>query len=167
MTILLAGRISAGCSPPGLARLSSADAVDHFHRDRAECGVQGRVAARPWTTEATNDGRGGVGMFVNGHTLTFGRARTHHTHGRPMMVFAVAHNFMARDRRLVAVDRDGWPHVGASSIGSDGDPCWVLDLIDCEFPLPPDRIRGFQVQFRPYEEKEIRGIARKPRPDGK
>ena len=43
----------------------------------------------------------------------------------------------------------------------------MIDLIDAEFDLPPDRIKEFQVQFRPFEEAEIKGIALKPRPDGK
>jgi hypothetical protein len=83
-----------------------------------------------------------------------------------MTVFAVAHNFMGRDRRLVAIDRDGRTHVGQPSSGSDGDPRWVLDIIDAEFNLPPERIKVFHVQFRPYEEKEIPSIALNPKTGG-
>jgi RNA polymerase sigma factor (sigma-70 family) len=137
-----------------------------FPSDQADCSVQVRVAGGAWTTEVSNDGGGGVGTFVDGHKFSFGKARAFAAYGRPMTVFAVAHNFLGRDRRLVAVDRDGKSYVGQSSMGSDGDPKWVLDLIDCEFPLPPDRIKEFQVQFRPYEEAEIRGIALKPRAAG-
>jgi RNA polymerase sigma factor (sigma-70 family) len=137
-----------------------------FARDQGKCGVRVRVASGPWTTEAKNDGRGGVGLFANGHKFSFGKARAYWSRGQSMTVFAVAHNFLGRDRRLVAIDRDGKPYVGQSSLGSDGDPKWMLDLIDCEFPLPPDRIKEFQVQFRPYEEAEIRGIALKPRAAG-
>ena len=54
-------------------------------------------------------------------------------------------------------------HPPVYSIGSDGDPRWVIDLIDAEFDVPPDRIKEFQVQFRPYEETEIKGIALDPR----
>jgi RNA polymerase sigma factor (sigma-70 family) len=137
-----------------------------FDRDRAECGVQVRVAAGPWTTEARNDGGGGVGMFVNGHKFSFGKARPYQSRGRDMTVFAVAHNFMGRDRRLVAIDRDGKTYVGQPSAGSDGDPRWVLDIIDAEFSLPPEQIKEFHVQFRPYEEKEIPGVALHPKTGG-
>ena len=103
-------------------------------------------------------------MFVNGHKFSFGKARPYTAYGRSMTVFAVAHNFFGQDRRLVAVDRDGKSHPAVSySIGSDGDKKWVIDLIDAEFSLPPDQIREYQVQFRPFEEAEIKDIALNPR----
>ena len=104
-----------------------------------------------------------MGQFVNGHKYSFGKARPYTGRGREMTVFSVAHNFFGQDRRLVAVDRDGRPHPAASySAGSDGDKRWVIDLIDAEFPLPPDQIREYQVQFRPIEEAEIKDIALNP-----
>jgi len=118
------------------------------------------VAAGPWKTEVSNDGRGGTGTFVNGHKFSFGEARPYTAHGRPMTVFAVAHNFFGQDRRLVAVDRDGKAHLAVHySAGSDGDPKWVIDIIDGEFALPPDQIQEYQVQFRPFELAEIKDIA--------
>jgi hypothetical protein len=132
----------------------------------ANCALNVRVASGAWTTEASDEGRGGIGAFVNGHKFSFGRARSYSEGGRPMTVFAVAHNFLGRDRRLVAVDRQGKIHVGSPSMGSDGDPRWVLDLIDAEFDLPRDQIQEFRVQFRPYEETEITGIALEPRSGG-
>src|SRR5262249_53193681 len=72
-----------------------------FPANRSECGVQIRVAAGPWTTEVSDNGRGGVGQFVNGHKFCFGRARAFSDRGQPMTVFSVAHNFLGRDRRLV------------------------------------------------------------------
>ena len=100
----------------------------------------------------SNDGKGGTGMFVNGHKFSFGKARPLAAHGRSMTVFAVAHNFFGQDRRFVAVDRDGKPHAAVQySAGSDGDKKWVIDLIDAEFDLPPDQIKEFQVQFRPID----------------
>jgi hypothetical protein len=138
-----------------------------FPRDRADCAVRVRFAGGPWTTEVSNDGRGGVGQFVNGHKFSFGKARPYTAHGRSMTVFAVAHNFFGQDRRLVAIDREGRMHPGAPSSGSDGDPRWVVDLIDAEFPLPPDQIKEYQVQFRPFELAEIPGIALNPRPAGR
>jgi RNA polymerase sigma factor (sigma-70 family) len=138
-----------------------------FRPDRADCAVRARFAGGPWTTEVSNDGRGGVGQFVNGHKFSFGKARPYSAHGRSMTVFAVAHNFFGQDRRLVAIDREGRIHPGAPSSGSDGDPKWVVDLIDAEFPVPPDSIQEYQVQFRPIELAEIQGIALNPRPAGK
>ena len=85
-----------------------------------------------------------------------------------MTAFAVAHNFFGQDRRIVAVDRDG-KRIPPSiySAGSDGDPRWVIDLIDAEFDLPPDQIKEYQVQFRPFELAEIKDIALNPRTTGK
>jgi len=131
-----------------------------FHRGRANCGVLAKLAAGAWKTEVSNDGRGGTGRFVNGHKFSFGKARAYTAYGRSMTVFAVAHNFFGQDRRLVAVDHDGKAHPAVSySAGSDGDKRWVIDIIDGEFSLPPDQIREYQVQFRPFEEAEIKDIA--------
>ena len=135
---------------------------------RSGCGIRARLADGPWKTEVSNDGRGGVGMFVNGHKYAFGKARPYTAYGRSMTVFAVAHNFFGQDRRIVAVARDGesFPAMHYSA-GSDGDPKWVIDIIDGEFPLPPDQIKEFQVQFRPIEIIEIKGIALQPPPGRK
>jgi RNA polymerase sigma factor (sigma-70 family) len=138
-----------------------------FHRDQAACGVEARVAAGAWKTEVSNDGRGGTGMFVNGHKFSFGKARPGTSHGRPVTVFAVAHNFFEQDRRLVAIDTESKAHPAVSySVGSDGDKRWVIDLIDGEFDVPTDRIREYQVQFRPFEAAEIKNIPLNPRPAG-
>jgi hypothetical protein len=137
-----------------------------FEPEPADCGVEVRVATGSWKTEASNDGGGGVGMFVNGHKFCFGKARTYQAYGRSLTAIAVAHNFLGKDRRLVAFDRKGERHPSIYSTGSDGDPRWVIDQIDAEFDLPPDRIKEYQVQFRPYEEAVIRGIALKPRSGG-
>ena len=139
-----------------------------FEGGRSECGVQARLADGPWKTEVSNDGKGGVGTFVNGHKFTFGKARPYSAYSRSMTVFAVAHNFFGQDRRIVAVDRDGEPNPAIHySAGSDGDPKWVIDIIDGEFELPPDQIKEFQVQFRPIELVDIKGIALRPRPGSK
>jgi RNA polymerase sigma factor (sigma-70 family) len=140
-----------------------------YPRDQSDCEIKARTATGPWKTEVSNDGKGGVGQFVNGHKFSFGKARAVTEHGRPMTNFSVAHNFFGQDRRLVAIDRDGSPHAAVSySVGSDGDKKWVIDLIDAEFSLPPEQIKEYQVQFRPIEEAEIGAIALNPRPsDGK
>ena len=136
-----------------------------FPRDRADCGIKTRVAAGAWKTEVSNDGRGGIGQFVNGHKFSFGKARPVTAYGRSMTNFSVAHNFFGQDRRLVAIDRDDMPHAADSySVGSDGDKKWVIDLIDAEFSLPPEQIKEYQVQFRPIEVAEIGAIALNPSP---
>ena len=135
-----------------------------FRRDRADCAVKAKVAAGAWTTEASNDGRGGTGSFVNGHKFDWGKARPYTAYsGRSLTAIAVAHNYLGQDRRLVAVDRDGEIHASVYSSGSSGDKSIVLDQIDAEFLLPPERIKQFQVQFRPFEEVEIKDIALNPR----
>ena len=131
---------------------------------RATTEVKVRLAAGSWKTEVSDNGRGGRGCFVNGHKFAFGKARLSEVRGQPMTVYAVAHNYFDQDRRLLAIDRDGKSHPAVSySGGSDGDPKWVIDLIDGEFDVPPDRIKEFQVQFRPFEIAEIKDIALNPR----
>jgi hypothetical protein len=135
-----------------------------FARDKSDCEVRARVAAGTWHTEVTNDGKGGTGMFVNGHKFAFGKARAFSKNGREMTVFAVAHNFFEQDRRLVAIDHDGKPHPAvAYSAASDGDKKWVIDIIDGEFDVPPQEIKEFHVQFRPIDETLIKDIALNPR----
>ena len=40
-------------------------------------------------------------------------------------------------------------------------------MLDAEFALPPEQIREYRVQSRPFERAEIKDIALKPRPAGK
>ena len=80
-----------------------------------------------------------------------------------MTAIAVAHNYLGMDRRLVAVDHDGKAHPSYYSTGSSGDKSIVVDQIDAEFPLPPEQIKEFQVQFRPFQEAQIKNIALNPR----
>ena len=72
---------------------------------------------------------------------------------------AVAHNIVDRDNRIVAVDRQGKEHTCIYSSGGGGE---ILSLLDAEFVLPPDQIREFRVQSRPFERAEITNIALKP-----
>ena len=139
-----------------------------FDAGRNECEVKARFASGGWTTETSNSGGGGVGTFVNGHKYAFGKARPFTANGRPMTVFAVAHNFFGQDRRMVAVDRTGRSHPAVSySAGSDGDQRWVIDLIDAEFDVPLEQIKEFQIQFRPFKEVLIKKISLDPRGAGK
>jgi hypothetical protein len=66
------------------------------------------------------------------------------------------------DRRLVAVDHNGDAHPSFYSSGSSGDKSIVVDQIDAEFLLPPEQIKEYQVQFRPFEEIQLKGILLNP-----
>ena len=135
-----------------------------FRSDQADCEVQARLAAGAWKTEASNDGRGGTGMFVNGHKFAFGKARPYAAYGRSLTVIAVAHNFFGQDRRLVAVDRDGnSSRLQSTRPGRTATQHGCSTMIDAEFALPPDQIKEYQVQFRPFEEAVISKIALRPR----
>ena len=50
---------------------------------------------------------------------------------------------------------------------SSGSRREVLSMLDAEFAIPPDQIREFRVQSRPFDRAEIKDIALKPRPAGK
>ena len=129
-----------------------------FRRDLADCEVKVRLAAGSWKTEVSNDGSGGSGVFVNGHKFSFGKARPLTEHGRPMTVFAVAHNFFGQDRRLVAIDRDGKWHAAVSySLGSDGDPKWLVDLIDAEIPVASGSDQGIPGSVPPVRTRRDQG----------
>src|SRR5262249_27904448 len=70
---------------------------------------------------------------------------------------AVGHNIPNTDKRLVAVDYNGARHIGVHSIAP-----FVLYpknfLLDAEFDLPPDRIKEYEVQTRPFEQVLISEI---------
>ena len=122
-----------------------------------------RVPGRP----RLNDGRGRQRhVLVNGHKFCFGKARAYQATAVDDG-FAVAHNFFGQDLRIVAVDRDGKTHpCGHTRPGRTG-PTGCSTCIDAEFDLlPPDRIKEYQVQFRPFEQAEIKDIALKPRTSG-
>jgi RNA polymerase sigma factor (sigma-70 family) len=134
--------------------------VVSLRRDRETCEVKVKLAGGAWTTDASNDGRGGTGFIQNGHKFDWGKAREYAAHGRSMTAIAVAHNVIGRDRRLIAIDRDGETHPAVYSSGLSGE---VLCILDAEFPLPPDRIKEYQFQSRPFENALIPGIALRPR----
>jgi RNA polymerase sigma factor (sigma-70 family) len=137
-----------------------------FPNDLADCGVQARIAAGDWTTEASGDGAGKSSVLSNRYQFHFGMARPHTRDGRPGTAIAVAQNIFGRERRLVAIDRDGQTHTPVSLLGG-GDGGEVLTLLDAEFLLPPDQIASYEVQSRPFERAEIKDIALNPRAAGK
>ncbi|QEH38762.1 ECF RNA polymerase sigma factor SigE [Aquisphaera giovannonii] len=137
-----------------------------FTHGQEEAAVQARVAGGDWKTEVTNDGKGGARAVRERPQAPLRRGRPFAVQGRPGTAFAVAHDAFDRARRIVAIGPEGNPHPAERySMGPDGDPKWVIDLIDAEIPLPPDQIREYQVRLRPFEQAELRGIAPHPRPD--
>ncbi len=126
-----------------------------FALDRSECEVAARLAAGAWVTAASDAGLGGVGLVRNGQKFDFGKARPYAANGRSGTAIAVGHNISGKDKRLVAVDQTGTLHVGVHSIAPSGEGnC----LLDAEFDMPPDSIKEFQVQYRPFEQLLIPGI---------
>jgi hypothetical protein len=136
-----------------------------FRRDQAESEVQARIAAGPWTTEASNDGRGGTGFIQHGYKFDWGKARAYQAYGRSLTAISVAQNILGRDRRLIAIDRDGKTHTTVYSSGSGGGGD-VLTLLDAEFLLPPEQIQEYRFQSRPFEQTEIKAVALNPRAIG-
>ena len=74
---------------------------------------------------------------------------------------SVTHNIQDKSVRLVAVDGDG-KELPAEIRSGTG----VKDFqqIVVEFDQPPEQIKEFRLQTRPYEEVEIPGIALELRP---
>ncbi len=62
--------------------------------------------------------------------------------------------------RIIALDGDRQEHPGGirQSLGVKN-----FQQIKVEFDLPPERIKSFQLQTRPYRELEIPGITLNPK----
>jgi hypothetical protein len=153
--------------------------------DRTTGSVQIQFAAGAWKTETSDGGRalhGGVPVRRDGRKFYFGTARPY----QGGTTIAVAHNLVEANlhTRLVAVDFQGKEHpadryrdAAAHAANVYLDPLGkehpandsletsggILSMLDTEFDLPPDRIREFRVQSRPFERAEITNIALKPR----
>ncbi len=124
------------------------------------CAVEVQLAAGAWKTEASDPGRGGHSFSSGGHKFYFGKARAY----QGGTSIAVAQNIVGQDLRIAAVDLQGREHPCGYTSGAGGE---VLSLLDAEFDLlPPERIREYRVQSRPFERAEIKGIAVKPRTSG-
>jgi len=126
----------------------------------AHCSVEIKLAAGPWKTEASDPEHGGHSMVSDGHKYYFGKARSY----EGGTSIAIAHNIVGRDNRIVAVDLQGKEHAGNYSSGGGGE---ILGLLDAAFGLPPDQIREFRVQSRPFERAEIKNICLEPRSAGR
>jgi hypothetical protein len=123
---------------------------------RAICTVRFGVAAGPWTTEAS--GQGGLSHGGEKVSVVFGTARPFNGG----VAITVSTNLIEPDLRLVAVDADGNEQIPAGShSGGAGN---VLSQIDAEFNLPPERVKEFRLQSRPFEWAEFANVWLSPAP---
>jgi len=122
--------------------------------DPGACTVRFKVAAGPWNTiETWGKNSGSVGSLIGPSYI----------HSRPIATkngttISVTHNIRDKPVRLVAVDGDG--KELPAEIRSGGG---VKDFqqIVVEFDQPPEQIKEFRLQTRPYDEVEIPRIALK------
>ena len=121
--------------------------------DLGTCTVLFKVAAGPWKTIQTwGKNPGGVGgidaSYIFGDAIATKKGTT----------LSVTHNIQDKSVRLVAVDGDGEEFSGEIRSSSG-----VKDFqqIVVEFDQPPEQIKEFRLQTRPYEEVGIPRIALK------
>jgi RNA polymerase sigma factor (sigma-70 family) len=123
---------------------------------RAVCTVRFGLAAGPWTTEAS--GQGGLAQGGEKVSVVFGTARPFNGGA----AITVSTNLIEPDLRLVAVDADGNEQMPTGShSGGAGN---VLSQIDAEFSLPPERVKEFRLQSRPFEWAEFANVWLSPAP---
>jgi RNA polymerase sigma factor (sigma-70 family) len=123
--------------------------------DAGTCTVRFQVAAGPWNTIQTwgkNSGSvGGVdASYIFGKAIATTKGTT----------ISVTHNILDKSLRLIAVDGAG--EELPARIRSDGGAKDFRQLV-VEFDQPPEGIKEFRLQTRPYEEVEIPRIALKRR----
>jgi hypothetical protein len=155
--------------------------IASFRRGRTNCAVRIQFAAGPWKTEVSDSGRsrhGGVTVVRDGRKFYFGLARPY----KGGTTIAVAHNLVDIDlhTRLVAVDFQGKEHPANYYADADAYTAHsyvnhfgrehpanysseaggeILSMLDTEFNLPPDQLKEFRLQSRPFERAEIKDIA--------
>jgi RNA polymerase sigma factor (sigma-70 family) len=126
---------------------------------RAEAGsgtVLFRVAAGPWMTiQIWGKDPGGVGGIDASYA--FGRAIA----TIKGTTISVTHDIQDKPVRLVAVDGDG-KELRAEIRSASGAKNFRQIVV--EFDQPPEQIKEFRLQTRPYEEVRIPGIALKREP---
>ena len=122
--------------------------------DAGTCTVLFKVAAGPWKTIQTwGKNPGGVGSRFGPSYIFSGAIAT-----KKGTTLSVTHNIQDKPVRLVAVDVDG-KELPAEIRSGTG----VKDFqqIVVEFDQPPEQIKEFRLQTRPYEEVQIPRIALK------
>ena len=119
--------------------------------DAGTCTVRFKVAAGPWNTIRTwAKNPGGIGEF--GASFIFANPIA----TQKGTALAVTHNIQDKAVRLIAIDHDD--KELPAEIRSDAGVKDFQQLV-VEFKQPPEEIKEFQLQVRPYEEVEIPCIA--------
>jgi RNA polymerase sigma factor (sigma-70 family) len=138
-----------GKSLPGLSELMAM-----LPADAVTCTVRFQVAAGPWKTiEAWGKESGAIGSRSGPSYIFSGAIAT-----KEGTVFSVTHDIQDKPVRIVAVSADGKEVPGeVRSVSGVRD---FLQLV-VQFNQPPEQIRKFRLQTRPYEGVEIPGIALK------
>ncbi len=133
---------------PGLSETAAL-----LQADAGTATVRFKVAAGPWKTiQVWGKGPGGVGG-IDASFIFSGAIAT-----RKGTTLSVTHDIQGKSVRLVAVDGDGEEFPGEIQSKS-GVKDFTQILI--EFDRPPEQIKEFRLQTRPYEEVEIPRIALK------
>ena len=127
--------------------------------------IRWRVATGPWTPYpgGTTDGKRRTG--TRDGQVFFSKGSEVDGHASIVVVDSFSANIPGSVVRVAAIDRDGNPHELAHG-GRSGNPGGVR-VHDGEFNLPLKEVREFQIQTRPFESIEIKGIALHPRPASK
>jgi hypothetical protein len=128
---------------PGLSEMTALVAPD-----AGDCTVLFKVAAGPWNTIATRGKNSGGVARRDGPSYIFGEAVA----SKKGTALSVTHDIQNKPVRVVAVDGDG--KELAAEVRSDTG---VKDFkqIVVEFDKPPEQIKEFRFQTRPYEEVRI------------
>jgi hypothetical protein len=136
---------------PGLSEMTAL-----LRADAGSGTVLFRVAAGPWKTiRIWGKDPGGVGGIDASYA--FGRAIA----TVKGTTISVTHDIQDKPVRLVAVDGDG-KELRAEIRSASGAKNFRQIVV--EFDQPPEQIKEFWVQTRPYEEVRIPGIALKRKP---
>ena len=122
--------------------------------EATQCTIRFKVAAGPWKTVQTwgKDPAAGGSRFGASYMFSGAIATQKGT------IISVTHNIWDNPVRLLAFDVDGKELPG--EIRSENGAGKFQQLV-VEFDQPPDQIKEFQLQSRPYEEVEIPRVALK------
>jgi hypothetical protein len=134
---------------PGLSEMTAL-----LPADAATGTVRFQVAASPWKTIQTWGKNSAAVSFRDGPSYIFsGTIAT-----KNGTAISVSHNIWDKPVRLIAIDVDG--KELPAEIQSGGGVKDFRQLV-VEFDQPPEQIKEFRLQTRPYEEVEIPRIALK------
>jgi len=136
---------------PGLSEMTAL-----VPADAGACTVLFKVAAGPWKTIPTwEKNSGSVGGIDASYIFSTAIATKKGT------TLSVTHNILDKPVRLVAVDGGGEVHL--AEIRSGGGAANFRQIV-VEFDQPPEQIKEFWLQTRPFEEVKIPRIALKREP---